>query len=89
MSNAPAGEDAAIEAGVSNPPGPVTAVVLAKSDPTYAIVQYGGNPTTLALLHQSALGWATLARGSPQLPCVNGLPVGVELDLQGWMQACG
>ena len=65
MSNAPAGEDAAIEAGVSNPPGPVTAVVLAKSDPTYAIVQYGGNPTTLALLHQSALGWATLARARP------------------------
>jgi hypothetical protein len=86
---APAGSDSAIEAGVGSPPGPVVSVVTAKSDPTYAIVQYGGTPSTLALLHQSGSGWTVLAKGSPQLPCVNGLPVGVETDFLGWMQACG
>jgi hypothetical protein len=64
-------------------------VVTAKSDTTYAVVEYGSSPTTLALLHQTGSTWTLLEEGSPQLQCVNGLPMNVEEDLLGMMQACG
>jgi hypothetical protein len=89
MTNAPAGAGTSIEAGVPKPPGTATSVVVAQSDPTYAVVAYGGNPGTLALLHQSGSGWTLLAEGSPQLPCVYGLPVEVQADVLGRMQSCG
>ena len=89
MTNAPAAAGTSIEAGVPKPPGAAQSVMVTPSDPTYAVVAYAGSPGALALLHQSGSGWTLLAEGSPQLPCVNGLPVEVETDLLGRMQACG
>jgi hypothetical protein len=78
-----------MEAAVPTPPGAATGVVVANADPTYAVIEYGGNPGTLALVHQVGAGWTLLGQGSPQIPCVNGLPVEVGLDFNGYMQSCG
>ncbi len=67
----------------------MTSVVLSKSDPTYAIVEYKGTPPTFALLHQSGSVWTLLGEGPAPMPCVNGLPLGVQADFLGRMQACG
>ena len=103
LASAPSGETGAILSAVSDPPGPVTSVLVPNSDPTYALVTYGGSASTFVLLQQgggispagddqlssAGAGWTELGQGSPQLPCIYGLPLSVASTLAGMMQFCG
>ncbi len=88
MTAAPTGESSTITGGVANPPGTVQSV-LVTSDPTYAVVEYGGSSPTNVLVHQSGSGWQVVGEGSPQISCVPGLPDDVVASLSAMMQFCG
>jgi hypothetical protein len=88
LTAAPSGESNTISGGVANPPGTVQSV-LVTSDPTYAVIEYGGTSPTNVLLHQSGSGWQVLGEGSPQIACVPGLPSDVQSSLSAMMQFCG
>ena len=102
LASAPSGETGAITSAVSDPPGAVASVLVPRSDPTYAVVVYGGSTPTFVLLQQgggispagndeisSAGAWTELGQGSPQLPCIYSLPLNVVSALAGMMQFCG
>ncbi len=103
MTTASAGEMSAITSAVVDPPPDTVATILVPAaDPTYAEVIYNGNPLTRVLVQQGggispagddlvsdAGSWDELGEGSPQLPCVYGLPLGVVADLSATMQECG
>ena len=103
LASAPSGETGAITSAVSDPPGTVTSVLVPRSNPTYAVVVYGGSTPILVLLQQgggiSAAGddrpssagaaWTELGEGSSQLPCIYSLPLSVVSALAGMMQFCG
>jgi hypothetical protein len=100
LTAAPSGEVGAMTGAVADPPGAVSSVEV-PSDPTYAVIDYGGGG--LALVQQggglSPAGddeqsnpngqWTELAQGTTQLPCVNSLPVSVSSALAGMMAGCG
>ena len=103
LASAPSGEAGAITSAVSDPPGAVASVLVPRSDPTYAVVVYGGSTPTYVLLQQGGgispagndqvsspgAAWTELGQGQSQLPCIYSLPLNVVSALAGMMQFCG
>lgn len=95
MQVAPPGEQAAITAGVVDPPGPLGEVFVTASDSSYAAVEFGGSQPGFILMSEQNGTWTEIDQGFPQIPCATsqeyGLPLGVKSDLaaSGYMQLCG